>query len=59
MPILKLAPQASKNSFRTDLVFATIAVIAALSLGLFAFAVLVERLVVPWARDQRSVEQSF
>jgi ABC-type nitrate/sulfonate/bicarbonate transport system permease component len=50
--------QASKNSYRTDLVFASIAVIAALSLALFGLAVLAERLVVPWARAQRG-EQTW
>ncbi len=37
-----------KNSFRTDLVFAAIFLIAALSLLLFALVGLVERLVVRW-----------
>jgi ABC-type nitrate/sulfonate/bicarbonate transport system permease component len=38
----------AKNSFRTDLVFAAIFVIAALSLLLFALVGLIERLVVRW-----------
>lgn len=37
-----------KNSFRTDLVFAAVFLIAALSLLLFALAGLVERVVVRW-----------
>jgi ABC-type nitrate/sulfonate/bicarbonate transport system permease component len=37
-----------KNSFRTDMVFAAIGVTAALSLLLFLFVGLLERLVVRW-----------
>ncbi len=37
-----------KNSFRTDLVFAAIFLIAALSLVAFALVVLAEKLVVRW-----------
>jgi len=37
-----------KNSFRTDLVFAAIFVIALLSLLLFALVGVVERLTVRW-----------
>jgi len=37
-----------KNSFRTDLVFASIFLIAGLSLSLFALVGLIERLVVRW-----------
>jgi ABC-type nitrate/sulfonate/bicarbonate transport system permease component len=37
-----------KNSFRTDLVFAAIVLIAVLSLALFALVVLIEKLVVRW-----------
>ncbi len=39
-----------KNSFRTDLVLAAVAVTAVLSVTLFALTYLVERLVVPWHR---------
>ncbi|MDN5894121.1 MAG: ABC transporter permease [Nocardioides sp.] len=39
-----------KNSFRTDLVLAAVAVTAALSVSLFLVTYLVERLVVPWNR---------
>jgi ABC-type nitrate/sulfonate/bicarbonate transport system permease component len=38
----------AKNSFRTDLVFAAIFVVATMSLLLFAAVVLLERLVVRW-----------
>jgi ABC-type nitrate/sulfonate/bicarbonate transport system permease component len=37
-----------KNSFRTDLVFAAVFVIAALSLALFALVALLERMVLRW-----------
>jgi ABC-type nitrate/sulfonate/bicarbonate transport system permease component len=37
-----------KNSFRTDLVFAAVFLIAALSLLLFALTSLIERIVVRW-----------
>jgi ABC-type nitrate/sulfonate/bicarbonate transport system permease component len=37
-----------KNSFRTDMVFAAVVVIALLSLGLFVLVGLIERLVVRW-----------
>lgn len=39
-----------KNSFRTDLVLAAVAVTALLSVGLFALTYAAERLVVPWSR---------
>ncbi|MGE3286684.1 MAG: ABC transporter permease [Pseudonocardia sp.] len=39
-----------KNSFRTDLVLAAVAVTALVSVLLFALTYLVERLVVPWNR---------
>lgn len=38
-----------KNSFRTDLVLAAVAITAAVSVGLFGLAVLAERLIAPWA----------
>lgn len=38
-----------KNSFRTDLVLAAVAVTAALSLLLYALTFVVERVVAPWA----------
>jgi ABC-type nitrate/sulfonate/bicarbonate transport system permease component len=42
-----------KNSFRTDLVLAAVAVAAVLSIALFALTYLVERLVCPWERRAR------
>ncbi|MFY2790956.1 ABC transporter permease [Rhodococcus sp. KRD162] len=39
-----------KNSFRTDLVLAAVAVTAAISVILFVATFVVERLVAPWAR---------
>ncbi|MCG7208970.1 MULTISPECIES: ABC transporter permease [Streptomyces] len=45
--------QAQKSAFRTDLVFAAVAVTAALSVALFAATYLVERLVLPWQRKER------
>lgn len=42
--------QTAKNSYRTDLVFGMIGVTAGLSLALYGLALLVERLVIPWAR---------
>jgi ABC-type nitrate/sulfonate/bicarbonate transport system permease component len=45
--------QNAKNSFRTDLVLAAVAVSAALTLALFAATYLVERLALPWVRLQR------
>lgn len=41
--------QTSKNAYRTDLVFAMIAVTAALSLTLYGLVSLVERLMIPWS----------
>jgi ABC-type nitrate/sulfonate/bicarbonate transport system permease component len=47
----------ASNSFRTDWVFATIAVVSALSLALFLAVVAAERLALPWfytqAREER------
>jgi ABC-type nitrate/sulfonate/bicarbonate transport system permease component len=45
--------QTTKNSYRTDLVFAVIGVTALMSLALFGLAVFVERLAIPWASDTR------
>jgi len=39
-----------KNSFRTDLVLAAVAVTAMLSISLFVLTYLIERLVCPWYR---------
>lgn len=50
--------QNAKNSFRTDLVLAAVAVSAALTLALFALTYLVERLALPWVRLQRRAERA-
>ncbi len=53
--------QTAKNSYRTDLVFAMIGVTAGLSLALYGLAVLLERLLIPWARtagDHHAPESS-
>ncbi|MCT9108882.1 ABC transporter permease [Streptomyces mirabilis] len=42
--------QAQKSAFRTDLVFAAVAVTAALSIALFGATCLLQRLVLPWER---------
>lgn len=42
--------QAQKSAFRTDLVFAAVAVTAALSIALFGATYLLQRLVLPWER---------
>ena len=44
--------------FRLDLVFATVIVIAALSVALFASTYLLERWLTPWRRHERSQEAS-
>jgi ABC-type nitrate/sulfonate/bicarbonate transport system permease component len=49
--------QNAKNSFRTDLVLAAVAVSAALTLALFAATYLVERLALPWVRLQRRAQE--
>lgn len=43
--------QTAKNSYRTDLVFGAIVLIAALSLTMFGAVSLVERAVAPWSRQ--------
>ncbi|WP_189302805.1 ABC transporter permease [Streptomyces cinerochromogenes] len=42
--------QAQKSAFRTDLVFAAVAVTAGLSIALFGATHLLQRLVLPWQR---------
>lgn len=42
-----------KNSFRTDLVLAAVAVTAVISVSLFALTYAAERLVAPWAHEVR------
>jgi ABC-type nitrate/sulfonate/bicarbonate transport system permease component len=46
--------QLSQRVFRTDLVFAAILVTAALSVALYGFVVLAERLTIPWWRASRA-----
>jgi ABC-type nitrate/sulfonate/bicarbonate transport system permease component len=46
--------QQMQQVFRTDLVFATVAVIAACSIALFALTYLLERWLTPWRRFERA-----
>jgi ABC-type nitrate/sulfonate/bicarbonate transport system permease component len=46
--------QASKNAFRTELVFGAILLTTLLTLALFLAVVLVERLAMPWRRPTQS-----
>jgi ABC-type nitrate/sulfonate/bicarbonate transport system permease component len=46
--------ESAKNSFRTDLVLAAVAVSAALTLVLFGLTFVVERFTVPWVRLSRA-----
>ncbi|MER6672792.1 ABC transporter permease [Streptomyces sp. NPDC000983] len=48
--------QAQKSAFRTDLVFAAVAVTAALSIALFSATYLIQRLALPWERTARRKE---
>ena len=50
--------QLAKNSFRTDLVLAAVAVSALLTLILFGFTYVVERLTIPWLRLYRRAQAS-
>jgi NitT/TauT family transport system permease protein len=43
----------SKNAFRFDLVFGSVAIVLAISLALFMLVGLLERLVIPWAGGVR------
>jgi ABC-type nitrate/sulfonate/bicarbonate transport system permease component len=43
----------SKNSFRFDLVFGAVAIVLAISVGLFVVVGMLERLVIPWAGSAR------
>jgi ABC-type nitrate/sulfonate/bicarbonate transport system permease component len=45
--------QTSQRAFRTDLVFGAVAIVAALSVGLFGLVGLAERIVVPWRATAR------
>ncbi|MFH8800928.1 ABC transporter permease [Streptomyces sp. NPDC017936] len=49
--------QAQKSAFRTDLLFAAVAVTAALSIALFAATYLAQRLALPWERTTRRKER--
>ena len=46
--------QQMQQVFRTDLVFATVAVIAVCSIALFALTYLLERWLTPWRRHERA-----
>lgn len=46
--------QRTQHSFQVALIFASIAVIAAMSVGLFLLTLLIERLVIPWYFAERS-----
>lgn len=46
-----------KNSFRTDLVLAAVLVTAVISVLLFLLTYLIERLLIPWAGDERGREE--
>jgi ABC-type nitrate/sulfonate/bicarbonate transport system permease component len=48
--------QASKSSFRTDLVLAAVAVSSLITLALFGIVALTERFATPWLRIERSGE---
>jgi ABC-type nitrate/sulfonate/bicarbonate transport system permease component len=50
--------QLNQKIFRVDLVFAAILVTAALSVGLYALVVVVERATIPWWRASREVGQA-
>lgn len=43
-----------KNSFRTDLVLAAVLVTALISVALYLLTFAIERVVVPWARDENA-----
>lgn len=50
--------QAQKSAFRTDLVFAAVAVTALLSVALFGATYLLQRLVLPWEQALRKENRS-
>ena len=50
--------QAQKSAFRTDLVFAAVAVTALLSVALFGATYLLQRLVLPWERALAKEDRS-
>ena len=45
--------QAAKNSFRTDLVLAAVAICSLLTLILYAATFAIERMVIPWYGGER------
>lgn len=47
-----------KNTFRTDLVLATVAVTAILSITLYLLTFLVERIVIPWSFKERRMRNA-
>lgn len=50
--------QQMQQVFRTDLVFATVAVIAVCSVALFALTYLIERWLTPWRRHERAAREA-
>lgn len=50
--------QAQKSAFRTDLVFAAVAVTAVLSIALFGATYLLQRLLLPWERANHREDHS-
>lgn len=49
--------QSAKHVFRTDLVLAAVAVSSVLTLALFGFVALLERIAVPWLRIEQGAER--
>jgi NitT/TauT family transport system permease protein len=49
--------QLSQRSFRTDLVFAAILLTAVLSIALYGWVVVAERVVIPWSRASRRADR--
>jgi ABC-type nitrate/sulfonate/bicarbonate transport system permease component len=50
--------QQMQQVFRTDLVFATVAVIAGCSVALFALTYLLERWLTPWRKHERACREA-
>nr|WP_241429202.1 ABC transporter permease [Agrococcus sp. ARC_14] len=49
--------QSAKNVFRTDLVLSAVVVSSLLTLVLYGFAILLERMLVPWYRIEQGAER--
>lgn len=49
--------QRSKNSFRNDLIFAAVLVIAVVSIGLFLLVTVIQRRVMPWYYRQETIKK--